>query len=95
VTLDAANLIKGTTPAEVRATFDEAFELVGDRVVLAHAKERKADGTVVPAGQGIVDFPHFIAGLKRIGFNGAMIAHGFEEKDALGVAKYLTPLLSG
>jgi sugar phosphate isomerase/epimerase len=95
VTLDAANLIKGTTPAEVRAIFDEACKLLGDRVVLAHAKERKADGTVVPAGQGIVDFPHFIAGLHRIGFTGAMIAHGFEEKDAPGVAKYLRPLLNG
>ena len=95
VTLDAANLIKGTTPAEVRAIFDEAFKLLGDRVVLAHAKERKADGTVVPAGQGIVDFPHFIGGLRRIGFTGAMIAHGFDEKDAPGVAKFLRPLLRG
>jgi sugar phosphate isomerase/epimerase len=95
VTLDAANLIRGTSPAEVRAIFDEAFTLLADRVVLAHAKERKADGTVVPAGQGIVDFPHFIAGLQRIGFDGAMIAHGFEEKDAAGVAGFLKPLLAG
>lgn len=94
VTLDAANLIRARSAAEDREIFDQACALLGDRVVLAHAKDRRADGTVCPAGQGAVDFPYFIERLRGIGFNGSLIAHGIEAGEAATTADYLRSVLA-
>jgi sugar phosphate isomerase/epimerase len=93
VTLDAANLIRAQSAAEDREIFDQAFALLGDRVVLAHAKDRLADGTVCPPGRGAVDFPYFVRGLLGLKFNGSLIAHGMEEKDAAATAAYLAQVV--
>ena len=52
---------------------------------------RAPDGRVVPPGSpaGGVDFPRFVASLRRAGFTGPIIAHGFGEADAPAVAAYL------
>ena len=55
-----------------------------------HAKDRHADGTVAPAGKGVVDWPHFLHGLEACGFDGPLIAHGMSQSDAPAVAEFLT-----
>lgn len=94
VTLDAANLIKARSAAEDRQIFDDAFALLSDRVVLAHAKDRMADGTVCPAGRGAVDFPYFVERLRGIGFTGSLIAHGIDVSEAAATADYLHRVLA-
>jgi sugar phosphate isomerase/epimerase len=93
VTLDAANLIRAHSAQEDREIFDQACALLGDRVVLAHAKDRRADGTVCPAGQGAVDFPYFVERLRGIGFDGSLIAHGIDVSEAADTAEYLRGVL--
>jgi len=93
VTLDAANLIHGHSAADDRAIFDEAFALLSDRIFLAHAKDRMADGTVCPAGRGVVDFPYFVERLREVAFSGALIAHGFDDTEAAPTADYLKRVL--
>ena len=88
--LDPANLIEDVAPDKHKRTIDEALVRLGPMTVLAHAKDRYADGTVAPAGDGVVDWPHFLRGLKACGFDGPLIAHGMSQSNAPGVAGFLT-----
>jgi sugar phosphate isomerase/epimerase len=94
IILDPANLIKAASAAEDRAIIEEACQLLGDYVVLAHAKDRDANGKVCPAGKGVVDFPHFLSCLQEIGFCGPLIAHGLKESEAALTARYLRTIIS-
>ena len=91
IVLDPANLFE---VAEDRArVIAEAVEILGDRIVMAHAKDRNADGSFAVAGKGVVDFGHFIGRLKQVGFDGALVTHGLAAEDAAGVAAFLAGLL--
>jgi sugar phosphate isomerase/epimerase len=70
--------------------FAEACDLLGDRITMAHAKDRDAVGAVVPAGAGIIDFDSFFAALDRIGFAGPVVTHGLAASDAAAVARFLS-----
>ena len=87
--LDPANLLEGVAATDRAAVIDEAFDLLGDTVALAHAKHRDESGKVVPAGQGIVDWPHFLKGLRAAGFDGDLVAHGITPAEAPQVAAFL------
>ena len=78
IILDAANLI-GTAGLARQATIvAEAVDLLGPDVVLAHAKDIDASGKVVAPGRGAIDLPAFVIALAQAGFDGALIAHGFD-----------------
>ena len=89
IVLDPANLCEVAEPAERRSVIAEAVHLLADRIVMAHAKDRAADGSVATAGQGVIDFGHFLSRLKQSGFDGPLVAHGFEADEAAGVAAFL------
>jgi len=91
--LDPANLIEDVAPDSHERTIDGALDRLGPMTVLAHAKDRHADGAVAPAGEGVVDWPHFLRGLKACGFDGPLIAHGMSQSDAPAVAEFLTSRL--
>lgn len=93
IVLDPANLADIETPAERRRIIAEAVDTLGSRIVMAHAKDRQADGSFATVGKGDVDFPDFIRCLKSIGFDGALITHGLTAAEAPGVASYLKSLL--
>jgi sugar phosphate isomerase/epimerase len=69
--------------------YAEACDRLGDRIAMAHAKDRDAQGAVVPAGTGIIDFDAFFAALDRIGFAGPVVTHGLAAADAPSVARFL------
>lgn len=89
IVLDPANMIEDVAPEDHRRTIDQAFDLLGDHLVLAHAKDRFANGRVAPAGRGVVDWTHFLGCLAAIGFNGALVAHGMSASEAPAVASFL------
>ena len=93
--IDPANLIEDVAPDSHERTIDEALDRLGPMTVLAHAKDRHADGTVAPAGDGVVDWSHFLRGLKACGVDGPLIAHGMSRSDAPGVADFLTGQVQG
>ena len=93
IILDAANLIGPDGLTHQQQIMTEAFELLGQDVVLAHAKDIDASGNVVPPGEGAVDLVSFVRGLKQAQFKGAVVAHGFEEKDAKLAGAFLNSLL--
>jgi sugar phosphate isomerase/epimerase len=89
IVLDPANLAEVVSAEQRCAIVDRSIDILADRISFAHAKDRDAAGAFVAAGRGVIDFPHFIRGLRRIGFNGPLIAHGLHESEAPYVAKFL------
>ena len=79
IVMDAANLFERAAPAEVERIVEAAFDLLGDDIVMAHAKDRDAQGRFVAAGYGVLNYDHYIAQLRRIDFAGALILHGLSE----------------
>ena len=93
IVFDPANLIEGEPAEGRRRVVSAGIEMLGDRMAMAHAKDRLANGRVVAAGRGVIDFPHYIECLRGIGFSGPLVAHGLSAAEAPGVATALCALL--
>ena len=93
VVIDAANLFDAEDPARrianSSAILDEAFDLLADDIVLAHAKDITADGRFAAAGQGDVDWEHYLTLLAGSGYTGALVMHGLDEADVTSSTAYL------
>ena len=85
VVLDAANLVDDLD--RQRDTLREAFDLLGDDVVLAHAKDVRRDGAVVAAGRGELDYELYLALLKPLGV--PLVLHGLAEEEVPGSVTFL------
>jgi sugar phosphate isomerase/epimerase len=89
IVLDPANLFETASADEARTIIARAADLLGDRIVMAHAKDRRANGSFAAAGAGIIDFGHFVRILRHAGFDGPLVTHGLSEAEAPGVADFL------
>ena len=89
VVVDAANLLTGPDLDRQGEILREAFELLGDDVVLAHAKDVRRDGTVVAAGRGELDYETYLALLDRTGRDVPLILHGLDEREVPGSIAFL------
>ena len=94
VVLDPANLFEVAEPTERRRLVEEAVDLLGDDIAMAHAKDRDPQGGFTAAGRGVIDFPHFVTRLRSAGFAGPLVTHGLSETEAAGVAVYLRGVLA-
>ena len=65
------------------------MELLADRILLVHAKDRAADGAVVAPGRGVIDFDHCFRTLAAAGVLVPVITHGLEAADAPAAARVL------
>jgi sugar phosphate isomerase/epimerase len=91
IIIDPANLI--SPKRNQKEVLDEAFTLLGDAIVIAHAKDRNNDFEPCAAGKGILDFEYYLQGLKKIGFTGPLIMHGLEEEDIAFSRDFLQRIL--
>jgi sugar phosphate isomerase/epimerase len=89
IVIDPANLVETEPADEKRRIISEAIGALGDRIVLAHAKDRTADGAFATAGRGVLDFSHYLRELKGSGFDGPLITHGLAAVEASDVARFL------
>jgi sugar phosphate isomerase/epimerase len=94
IVLDAANLFETATQDAQRIVVSEAIALLGPSIVMAHAKDRTADGGFAAAGRGVLDWTQHLSELKTHGFDGPLVAHGLEASDAPGVASFLAGEIS-
>lgn len=92
IVLDPANLFEVASDAGRRDIIAGAVDLLGDRIIMAHAKDRDPAGGFATAGRGVVDFPHFIACLRSAGFDGDLVTHGLTAAEATAVARFLRDL---
>lgn len=94
IVLDPANQFERTSAEHQRNLVDEAIDLLGDRLVMAHAKDRSPDGIFATAGKGVIDFDHFIRALDAIGFKGPLVTHGLSADEATEVSDFLAARLA-
>lgn len=93
IILDPANLVGAGTPAGRRRRLAKAVDLLVPDTVLVHAKDRRADGTVCPAGQGVIEFSAFLGHLQRLGYAGPLVIHGVDENEVPAAVGHLRAVL--
>jgi sugar phosphate isomerase/epimerase len=67
--MDPCNFFRKEQLPQMQAMLREMFQQLGDRIVVAHAKDVKAsaDGTDLPAaGQGVLDYPLYLRLLAQL-----------------------------
>jgi sugar phosphate isomerase/epimerase len=93
VVIDPANLFSPDSVQKLPNILDEAFALLGPDIVIAHAKDRLPDGTVTPAGNGILDYNHYLRLLRSINFEGPLILHSLDEVQVPAAVHFLSTKL--
>jgi sugar phosphate isomerase/epimerase len=94
VVFDPANLFEKGSVSAFEDKITEGIDLLGEFLIMAHAKDRLANGAFTPAGYGILPYEHFLDELKRINFRGDLVLHGLEEGDAANCRNFLAHLLN-
>lgn len=91
VLIDGANLFREGELPRMHQILDEAFDLLGDDIVLAHAKDLSRDGDAghEAAGTGLLDYDHYIGLLDRIGYRGPLILHNLTEAQVPDAVSFL------
>lgn len=89
IVLDPANLFETAELQQQRRIVNEAIDLLGPDIVMGHAKDRTPDGSFTAAGNGVLDYGHYIARLRAAGFDGDLVAHGLAAHEAPEVAAFL------
>jgi sugar phosphate isomerase/epimerase len=96
IVMDGANIFQRGQLPQMRKVLDQAFELLGSDIALAHAKDLDQDGEAghVAAGRGRLDYRYYLELLKRSGFEGSIILHALkpaEAKDRLAFVRSAAP----
>jgi len=94
IVLDAANLLTPETLSAQHALMKEAADLLGGALLLAHAKDMDASGQVVAPGEGAVDLVAFAKALRAVGYNDALVVHGFAPEKTGVAAKALQRIIA-
>ena len=91
VVMDGANIFHTGELPRMREMLDEAFDLLGNDIALAHAKDLDRDGEAghLAAGHGLLDYGHYIGNFRRVGYDGAIILHGLTEPQSAGCIAFL------
>ena len=91
IVMDGANIFPAGTLPRQREILDEAFDLLGGDIGIAHAKDLTRDGAAgnAAAGTGLLDYAYYIHLLRQSGFNGAVVLHGLSAAQAPGCVDFL------
>ena len=83
IIMDAANLFRAGDLARQPAVLNEAFDLLGPDIVLAHAKDLSHDGEAghQAAGTGALDYDLYLKLLRDSGYAGPLILHSLTEAE--------------
>ena len=91
VVIDPANIFHRGELPRMGEMLDEAFDLLGDDIVLAHAKDLSHDGEAghEAAGEGLLDYDHYLSLLAKAAPDVALILHGLDESQVDGCVAFL------
>ena len=91
VVMDGANIFHAGELPRMREMLVEAFELLGDDIALAHAKDLDHDGDAghLPAGHGLLDYGLYLSLLSKSGYTGPLILHGLREDQVPSCVAFL------
>ncbi|CAI0797145.1 sugar phosphate isomerase/epimerase family protein [Serratia ficaria] len=93
VIFDPANLFEEATLAEQHQVVQNALDLLGPEIAIAHAKDRTPDGSFTTAGRGVLDYAFYLTHLRAAGFDGCVVTHGLAAEEAEEVSKMLDKYL--
>ncbi len=79
IVLDPANILAGDPDRSPEAALEHAFDVLGDDIILAHAKDLDAQGQFCAAGTGIVPWNRYCRLLEDISYDGDVIFHSLTE----------------
>ena len=91
IVMDGANVFPAGTIHRQHQILEEAFDLLGERIGLAHAKDLSRDGEAgqEAAGTGLLDYDHYLGLLHRSGYRGALILHSLSPDQVPGCVRFL------
>ena len=97
VVMDAANIFHTGELSRMQEILDEAFSLLGEDIVIAHAKDLSRDGEAgnEAAGRGVLDYDYYLSLLHKTGFDGPLILHGLKEAEVQKSVDFLRAKLQG
>jgi sugar phosphate isomerase/epimerase len=96
VVMDGANIFHEGELPRMREILDEAFELLGDDVAMAHAKDLDHDGDAgnKAAGHGLLDYDQYVSLLSALKRPVPLILHGLDESQVDGCVAFLREKLA-
>lgn len=91
IVMDAANLFHTGELSRMGEILEEAFDMLGRDIAIAHAKDLSRDGEAGhdAAGTGVLDYPYYIRLLRRYQFNGPLILHSLTEAQVPACVAFL------
>ena len=91
IIMDAANLFRPGDLPRMKEILEQAFDLLGPDLVLAHAKELDVTGRAggLAIGSGLLDWDLYLTLLNRVNFAGPLILHGFNESQVAASVAFL------
>jgi sugar phosphate isomerase/epimerase len=98
IVLDAANLFRPGALLRQHEILDEAFDLLGDEIIMAHAKDvRETNGEIehVAVGKGALDYEFYVSKLHEAKFSGPFVLHGLNETEVNSSLRFLQTQLGG
>jgi sugar phosphate isomerase/epimerase len=99
IVMDPANLLFPEDLPRQQEIFDQAFQKLGDKIALAHAKdvgefdESTGELKRVAAGKGLLDFEYYLQLLKSSAYQGPIIIHNLLEEEMPVSKEYISNLL--
>lgn len=96
IIMDGANLFLPDQVTSMHQVLEEAFELLGKDIILAHAKDFSLGDEIefVAAGKGILDFPYYVELLKKYNYRGSLIMHGLSEEQVPDSSRFLRGIIN-
>jgi len=96
VVMDAGNLLHERNFANQERVIEEAFDLLGNRIIAAHAKDRlqQSDGSIdtVPAGKGMMNYELYMKLLQHYKPQVHLITEHAEEHQMAEIKLFLETL---
>lgn len=91
VVMDAANIFGENDLSRMTEVLDEAFDLLGEHIAVAHGKDLDHGGDAghLAAGTGKLDYDHYVKLLCALPFDVAVILHGLAEEQVPGAVDML------
>ena len=91
IVMDGANVFPLGTIHRQQEILNEAFELLGEHIALAHAKDLSRDGEAghEAAGTGLLDYDHYLHLLHHSGYRGAVVLHSLTPEQVPACVRFL------
>ena len=96
IVMDPANLFPAGQRPGMRQVVAEAFQSLGDEIILAHAKELDvtSDAGHEAGGTDLLDYDFYLGELRKIDYDGPLIMHGLAENQVENCLQFLKKKLS-